>query len=502
MTAIWKEGTIIEQAYPTLQGDLEVDDVIIGAGITGLTTALKLLEAGRRVAVVEATKVADSSTGNSTGNLYATLSSGLDTVRAKWDDETVCKLVDMRDKALNFIEQVVSRFSIECEFKRVPLYWCITHPNTKLSKGLQAECDISVLAGLDAKLLPETPALPMPVYRALRIENQAQCNPFRLTKGLAQAVQDLGGSIFENSQVTHIQADDGVVKTAMGKVHASNIIQATHTPKGVNFVQAEMEVFREYGSAAAIEDTECPQGIHWILTDSQSVRSYSQDGKDFVIVVGGKHPTGKGEAGINYYDQVRSYANNHFGVTAVSHKWSAQQYKPADLLPYIGRSGHDHVFVATGFGADGLVWGAVAAEIICHQVLGKTHPGVTLFDPRRFTPAKSMKNWVKESSTVATELFKTYLTPSKRAELNSIAPGEGQVVKVDGEDLAIYHSPDKGLQAVSSICPHMKCQVAWNGQESTWDCPCHGSRFTVSGEVIEGPACEPLRPHVLKEKPN
>lgn len=314
------------------------------------------------------------------------------------------------------------------QFKRVPLYWCITEPNTKLSKRLQSECDISILAGLKAKLVPETPALPMPVYRALHIENQAQCNPFRLTKGLARAVKELGGLIFENNQVTQFQADNCIVRTAMGQVQANNIIQATHTPKGINLVQAEMEVFREYGIAAAIENTECSQGIHWILSDSQSVRSYTQEEKEFVIVVGGKHKTGKGEAGVNYYDQVRSYANHHFGITAVSHKWSAQQYKSADLLPYIGRSGHDNVFVATGFGADGLVWGAVAADIICHQILGKTHPGITLFDPRRFTPSKSMTNWAKESSTIAKELFKSYLTPSKRAELDSIAPGERQVV--------------------------------------------------------------------------
>lgn len=498
MTAIWKEDATAEQTYPALQEDIKVDDVIIGAGITGLTTALKLLEAGRRVAVVEAAKVADSSTGNSTGNLYSTLSSGLAEVEKKWDKESIRQVVSMRTEALTFIEKIAARFSPDCEFKRVPLHWCVTD-NSELTQQLQAECDISSLSGLSAELSREDSDLPVPSYLTLRIENQAQFNPFRFTQDLAHAVHELGGLIFEDSAVTDIEPDNRLVKTANGKIYATNIVQATHTPKGINILQAEMEVFREYGIAAAVEGNDYRDGIYWILSDSQSVRPYTLGGKRFVIVVGGKHKTGKGEKGVTYYDQVQHYAKEHFGSSKISHKWSAQQYKSADLLPYIGRSGHDNVFVATGFGADGLVWGAVAADIISHQIIGQDHSGASLLNPRRFTPSKSLENWVKENGAVTKELFKSFLTPAKRAELSSIQPGQGKVVSVDGKKLAIYHSPEKGLMAVSSVCPHMKCRVAWNGEDTSWDCPCHGSRFSVEGDIIEGPACEPLAVHVLED---
>lgn len=500
MTAIWQEGPGIKQSYPELRGMLEVDDVIIGAGITGLTTALKLIEAGRKVAIVEAAKVADSSTGNSTGNLYSTLSGGLADVQAKWDNDSIRQLVAMRGEAVTFLEEITHRFSIDCQFKRVPLHWCISGNDKELTEKLQAEYKVSTVAGLQAQLVSGGCDLPVPVHLSLRIENQAQFNPFRFAQGLARVIKELGGLIFEGSPVRQIKPDEGLIETTHGQIRAGNIIQATHTPKGVNILQAEMQVYREYGIAAVLQDTAWPDGIYWLINDSQSVRTYTDDGKKFVIVVGSKHKTGKAEPDISYYERLNNYTNRHFGNLTLSYKWSAQQYKSADLLPYIGHSGHHNVFVATGFAADGLVWGTVAADIISHQILGKEHPGVSLFNPRRFTPLKSAKNWVKESSTVAKELFKSYLTPAKRAELTAIAAGDGQIVSVDGEKLAVYHSADKGLLALSSVCPHMKCRVVWNREESSWDCPCHGSRFNVDGEVIEGPACEPLQIHLLEEK--
>lgn len=502
MNAIWSKSTAQIHHYPTLRGSIAVDDVIIGAGITGLTTALKLIDAGRRVAVVEAGKVAESSTGNSTGNLYCTLSGRLSALAEKWSDEDICKVVTMRQEALLFIEETVSRFSIDCEFQRVPLHWCITNQDTGCLEKLQSECKISQAAGIDANLIDHVPGLPMSLIKALRINNQAQFNPCMFARGLAKVIDELGGLIFEESTVTQILPSESGIKTAQGDISAENIIQATHTPKGINMLQAEMEVFREYGVATELVDKEFAPGIYWLLNDSQSLRTYTYDTKNFVIAVGGKHKTGKGKENTDYYSQVGSYLKRHFRTSAGTYKWSAQQYKSADMLPYIGRSGHDNVFVATGFAADGLVWAAVAADIIANQIQNKHHDGTSLFDPRRFTPRKSIKGWAKENTAVATELIRTFLTPGTKAELSKIPPGKGEIVTVDGATLAIYHSPDRGLVALSSLCPHMKCRVTWNQDDISWDCPCHGSRFTIDGDIIEGPACDPLQVHVLEDKPS
>ena len=513
MTAIWKNGGAdalnARTTFPVLQGSIEVDDVIIGAGITGLTTALKLIDAGRRVAVVEAHSVAGSSTGNSTGNLYAPPSIGLAEIEKKWSTDEVCALVEMRQQGVNDIADIIARFSIDCDFQPVPLHWCAAAGDQTAIDQVEAEHRISTRAGLDAHLHQRLPELPMSLGRVLTIENQAQFNPYRFCAGLATALQELGTQIFEHSQVMDIDADNHRIKTTQGEVRAANIIQATHTPKGIHLLHAEMQVFREYGCAStfnqasvdqeSVDQESVPNGIYWMLSDSQSIRSHVTNGETYLIAVGGKHKTGKGEPEAHYFKQVQDYLSTHFGTKQTAYRWSAQQYKSADLLPYIGRGGHDHVFVATGFAADGLVWGVVAAQIISQQILAQTHPGVPLFDPRRFTPAKSLKNWVKESSTVAQELFKGYLTPAARAQLDEIKPGQARLLKVDGQELAVYHSPEKGLLAVSSICPHMKCRVAWNAEAVSWDCPCHGSRFTVEGDIIEGPACDPLQIHVLDQ---
>ena len=505
MTAIWKDigptnALPTQLTYPALQGSIEVDDVIIGAGITGLATALKLLDAGRRVAVVEAHLVAGSSTGNSTGNLYAPPSVGLTAIETKWSVDDVCALVKMREQGVQDIATIIDRFSIDCDFQRVPLHWCAAAGDQNAIEQIEAEHRISIRAGLDAQLHEKLPELPMALGRVLTINNQAQFNPYRFCVGLANALQELGAQIFEQSRVTQIDAKKHSIKTTTGEVRAANIIQATHTPKGIHLLHAEMEVFREYGCASLIEQGQPPCGIYWTLSDSQSIRSHQKDGETYLIAVGGKHKTGKGEPEARYFAQVQDYLSTHFGTKQTAYRWSAQQYKSADLLPYIGRGRHDHVFVATGFAADGLVWGVVAATIFKHQIMAQKHPGVPLFDPRRFTPAKSLKNWVKESSTVAQELFKSHLTPAVRAQLDEIAPGQARLLKVDGQELAVYHSPEKGFVAVSSICPHMKCRVAWNAEAVSWDCPCHGSRFTVEGDIIEGPACEPLQVHILDKK--
>jgi Rieske Fe-S protein len=185
-------------------------------------------------------------------------------------------------------------------------------------------------------------------------------------------------------------------------------------------------------------------------------------------------------------------------VESFSHRWSAQQYRSADRLPYIGRSGHDNIYAATGYGADGLVWGEVAAEIICSLVMDQETANGRLFDPRRFTPVKSAKSWVAMNAQVARHLTIDYFTLDKLKDLDDIPAGEGKVVSVDGEKLAVYRGPDDTFTVFSPVCPHLKCIVKWNAADLSWDCPCHGSRFATDGSVIEGPSFAPLKPAEMR----
>jgi glycine/D-amino acid oxidase-like deaminating enzyme/nitrite reductase/ring-hydroxylating ferredoxin subunit len=494
MSAVWNLARSQTLTFPRLENDIAVDVAIIGGGATGLATALILSDAGERVALLEAYRIASGNTGGSTGNLYCTVSQGLAGLEKKWDQDTVNQIVSLRRQALNDIQRNVERLAIDCQFERRPLHFCLQETDSEKDQKLDREYQVSVAAGLRAEMLEQPVGLGIPIQRALRIHDQAQYNPLQYCDGLANAVAAQGGAIYEHSPVTDVDASEGRVTTAGGTVKAGHIVFATHTPKGVNVLQAEMEPYREHGIAAPLRHTggDYPRGIFWVLDGFHSVRTYPHQDEDYLVVVGQKHQTGHEETGENYFQKLEDYAHRHFAIDGVTHRWSAQQYQAADLLPYIGRSAHDNVYVATGYAADGLVWSEVAAQIISHRILGRGDRRGELLTPRRFTPTKSVKGWLETNTKVAKHLGRDYFGVEKIDDLSKVSAGEGKVVKIGGDTYAVYRSPEGQLSALSPVCSHMKCRVHWNAADKSWDCPCHGSRFSTEGEVIEGPAYRPL----------
>lgn len=495
MNSVWTVDRTSAAPLPPLTGELDAEIAIIGGGVTGLATAAILSDAGARVVLLEARKLGMGSTGGSTGNLYSTISKHLSSLASKWDLDTISQVVSVRCRALDNIQRNVERWGINCDFARRPLYLGAVGRNEGPARQLEEEYKLARSAGLDCQLLDNPVGLGLPFSKVLRIEDQAQFNPLLYCDGLTRALIHGGVKIFEESPATSIDAAAGTVVTPQGKVRADQIVIATHTPKGINLLQAEMEPCREHGVALPLQDNELAEpGIYWSLDDSISLRSHHSGGKDYLIVVGGKYKTGVEQGGESFWGGLEQYGRRYFRTGEPSHRWSAQQYQPADLLPYIGRGGHDNVYVGTGYGADGLVWSEVAAQLISQQILGRDNPDSALFNPRRFTPTKSAKGWLEANTKVAKHLATDHFSVQKETDFNQIETGQGKVVKVQGESYAAYRAPDGQLSLLSPICPHMKCIVHWNPGEKSWDCPCHGSRFDISGAVLEGPALEGLEP--------
>lgn len=496
-TSIFR-ATAQETVFPVLQNEITADVVIVGGGITGVTLALNLAERGSSVVLLEARDVGFGATGNSTGNLYVTVSRGIHRLVNRWGSDVARAIIAARHAALEQIDKRVGLFDIPCGFRR-----CRLHRYATSDEGqafVENEYQGSLKAGLPVhleKALPASTLSTRPPHGPIMVlDNQAQFHPQAYVRGLGRVAAKQGCRIFENSMVLEVDTKKHVVRTAEGKVTAKEIVLATHSPKGFHLVHAEMVVNREYGISTRIARDSFPPGIFWGIGDDRlSVRTLDADDGTFLICVGEEHKTGHHDADRSL-KSLEASARAQFDIQDVSFRWSAQNYSAADGLPYIGRDATG-CFIATGFETDGLVYGTLAATLITDQLGGSDNEFTPIFRAGRFSPVKGAKGLAEETGSVLKALIKDYITAGKPTALSNLAPGKGEIVEVENESLAAYKDPDGTVFAVSPVCTHMKCKVRWNGVENSWDCPCHGSRFAPDGTVLEGPAIEPLQRKLL-----
>lgn len=493
-TSLWKDDAS-STTYGPLTTDLEVDVAIIGGGITGLTTGYFLTNAGKKVAILEADQIGSGSTGFSTGNLYKILEEPLQKLEQKFNTETIHGIIASRKAAIRQIENIVNEFTINCDFQRRS--WHLISETPGDDEKIEREYEACFKADLKSTIETTTP-LPFKISKALRIENQAQFNPMQYVQGIAAHIVKKGCIICEQTQVTHIEeGTPNILHTEKARIKAHNIIHATHTPKGFMTVQTLLGPYREYAIGAKLNSGTYPEGIFWVLNGSNhySIRSYTRtNGEKNLIIIGEPHKVGQKEHNSSCFEKLEQYLRSHFDIKSIDYHWSAQNYKPADGLPYIGNvSEKSNIYIATGFSTDGLTYGTLAGMIISDAILGNNNPWAKIYDPHRHTPIKSAGRFIKENANVLVQYVKDIPFKAEVKDASSIRPGEGKTVEMNGEKYAIYRDDNGDLHQVSAICTHLKCTVHFNDEERTWDCPCHGSRFTIDGKVIEGPALADLQ---------
>jgi len=490
--SLWQHGVNDFQPTNSWDKNKEYDVVIVGAGITGLTTALVLQQEGLKCIVAEAHTVGFGTSGGTTAHLNTLLDSTYAEVEKNFSEEEAKTLASGLREAIDLIEGLINKYSIDCDFMYKAAY--LYAENDKESKELEKIKKASEKAGIVLDWSDTIP-VPIPFDSALRVEMQAQLHAGKYLMGLAKAFEQEGGVILQHCKVNDITGTDGLTAdTTLGDIKAKKAVYATHIPPGVNIFSLRCAPYRSYAMAFTLNSGNYPDGMAYDMKDIYYYfRTHEVDGVKYVIGGGCDHKTGHNDNTEYVFTELESYMRRYFDIEKIAYKWSSQYYIPTDGLPYIGTMpGTEHICVATGFGGNGMVLGSLAAKIICAIKENKETPLIELFDPSRIKLIAGFSAFVKENTDVVSTFIGQKLSFEKVKALVELAPGQAIVAEYDDRKVALYKDDSGHVYALDPVCPHAKCTVNWNSAEKTWDCPCHGGRYAANGDLLTGPATKGL----------
>ena len=490
-TSYWI-ATSDAEVRPPLSGDAEADLVVVGGGITGLTAAVVAARGGASVMLLEARRLAMGTTGNTTAKVTTLHGLVYSELEGRLGMEAARAYADLNRLGLEQVRALSNELGIECDLTEMDAVTYTEQADRR--PDIEREVEIATALGFPASYT-ETVSLPYRVAGAVRFTGQALFHPRRYALGLARAVEAAGGTVHESTRVLGAERDGGGCRviTQRGTVVAGRVIVATLLPVVDRMgLFARTEPSRSYALSALAPDTTVSAMYLSVDTPTRSVRPHPDPTGTRLIITGEGHKTGQAAEPMHHYDELEAYARDRLGADP-EHRWSAQDYRSSDGLPFIGRLDPrtDRILGATGFRKWGMTNGTAAGVLLADRVLGREHPLSSTFDTTRVRPIASAPTFVKANVNVAQRFVGDRLRT--KPGLNDVRPGEGAVIKLNGRDVAAYRTEDGTVSAVSARCTHMGCIVGFNPAERTWDCPCHGSRYDTDGRVIEGPATRRLR---------
>lgn len=482
--SIWQKTVSISRR-PGLPGDLSVDVAVVGAGLAGILTAHFLEQSGRHCVVLEANQIGSGQTGHTTAKVTSQHNLIYQKLMQNMGRKKAAQYAQINQKAIERYQILVEKYKIDCDWKRVPACLYARKPesgenreNTKeMAKALRDEYHAAKELGLPAELKKET-ELPFPVEEALYFSGQASFHPLKFLQAIAGDLE-----IYERTKI--VRAQPHLLTTSHGKVRANQIVFTCHYPfvnrPGYYFLRMHQE--RSY--VLALEGTKRLLGMYLGVT--KDGLSFRQAG-DMLLLGGENHRTGENQCG-RQYEYLIHEAEKYWPDARKGPMWSAQDCMTLDGIPYIGRFGKktDHWYAAAGFGKWGMTSSMAAAWILSDLICGRENPYAEVFSPQRIPGAGAVKAFFQEGAHAAAGLWKEKMVPPKE-KMEQIGPGQGGIVEYDGKKTGVYRAEDGQTFLVSVRCPHMGCQLVWNPDEKSWDCPCHGSRFDYRGRLLDGPA--------------
>ena len=500
-SSLWAASRL-HTTYPSLAFNIHVDAVVIGGGITGLTAAYLLKQARKTVAVVERRRVGFGETGHTTAHLTAVTDTPLSELVSQLGPDHAHAVWDAGFAAIARIRATVRDERINCRFGWVR--GCLHAPFDGDPAAGRDAIDREVAAaesmGIDATFVDQVPGIGRP---GVVFESQARFHPLSYLDVLADRVQGHGSYVFEDTEIDTIEGGDPVVvRSGPYRITAEYLVAATHVPLmsavgGVKetFLQADLFPYTTYAVAGIAAPTALQEGLYWEHTPGayEYLRVDRMLTHDEVILGGQDHKTGQGDDTVDRLLVLEERLRQRVPGVQVTHRWSGQVLETRDGLPYIGEM-TTRRFASTGYAGNGMTFGTLGGMMAADAMLGRANPWRDLFNINRTRVLTGAWNYLVENKDYPYYLIRDRFTGPAGKPLRAVPRGEGEVVRVGGKDVAAYRDEDGHVTTLSPECTHLGCRVTWNAAEKTWDCPCHGSRFTATGDVIAGPAEAPLRP--------
>ncbi len=491
----WMES-VPPTSYPSLQAEVTADVCIVGGGIAGLLSAFELSEAGLRVAVLESGHIASAVTGYTTAKLTSQHGARYLRMTQEYGSQVARSYAQANQDALERIRHIASELHINDALQTRDAYVYGTDPRSVTE--LRAEAQAAVDAGLPASFTTDVP-VPFETVGAVRFTDQAQMHPRRLLVPLAAALTERGVQIFESSRAKDISFDNHwTVSTQDGRVHADNVVVAALIPTAGVGNELWDQLYCHQGFVVALplfSQTTDPGGV--LISYERPMRSLRaiERPEGRLLQVAGGAFVNNPNTGAEPYDDLEAWAREHFDVGEAEYRWTTQDYSTADGIPLIGPLAEDGLYIATGFGGWGLTTAGVAGAIMRDFITGshRTEEYRNVFDPRRDLAAID--------STLISARTSSGTDRNANEIIRELTPGDAAVVRSGGEQLAVHRDDDGQLKVVSAVCTHAGCIVLWNNSDSQWACPCHGSKFSTDGSVLQGPAEAPLsdKRHLIDE---
>jgi glycine/D-amino acid oxidase-like deaminating enzyme/nitrite reductase/ring-hydroxylating ferredoxin subunit len=492
----WEEVSL--PSYPQLSSSARFDVAVIGGGITGLTAAYLLKRAGKKVCVLERERIGGVDTRHTTAHLTQVTdlrlsklvkSFGKDGARLAWFGGAA---------AINTIEEIIAALGVSCQFTRVPGYLHASLDGTKdESDDLKQEAELAQELGFDAAFMNSVPLVGKP---GIRFPNQAKFHPLLYLAALARAIDGEGSAVFEHADVSEVNDEPLAAVVGRHKIECDYLVIATHVPLmgktgliSATLFQTKLAPYTSYAVGARIPSFTVGEASFWDTSDPYYyLRIDGGAQSDYAIFGGNDHKTGQETQPDACFGELVARLHELFPEAKIDHQWSGQVIETHDGLPYMGETA-ERQFVATGFSGNGMTFGTLGAMMACDAVLGRTNAWQDLFSVSR-KKVRSAWDYVKENLDYPYYLVRDRLAPAEGDSAKDVKPGEGKILKLDGQRAACYRDDDGKVTTVSAVCTHMGCLLRWNRAEKTWDCPCHGSRFHATGEVMAGPAEKSLEP--------